>query len=457
MEKTLNKENGEDRLPRGYIPAWATRSISLAVNTMLLMQVTYYATEVVGLGAAVVGTLLLAARLFDGVTDFGVGFIIDRTKTRFGKARPYELAIIPLWLCTILLYSTPNIGNTGKMIYFFVFYSLISAVCATILYGSEAVYLGRSLSGNVRRAKVLALSGLFVMIISAVCSMFLPRLMALWGDEPGGWTRISLVYGIPLGIIGLVRFIFIKETNVDEAAESRGGKMRLGEIFRALVKNKYIFIFSTVVLITNIINSMTSGVTAYFFTYIIGDLSLMGVIAMLGLFTPFVLLLFPLAMKKIGGTNFVRIGFFMALIGNVLKFIGGTNLPLIITGSLLAGVGANFVLMMSGLFYLDCMDYGEWKTGKRLEGVLNSVGSFASKLGGGVAAAAVGFFMSAAGYDGAAAIQPAAALSSITALFSIIPAVLCAILLIMMRFYDLDKKLPQIREELAAGKNAVSQ
>jgi Na+/melibiose symporter-like transporter len=102
--------------------------------------------------------------------------------------------------------------------------------------------------------------------------------------------------------------------------------------------------------------------------------------------------------EKIGATNFIRIGFVLAIVDNILKFIGNKNLPMIITGSLLAGMGTTFVMSMCAIFILDCMDYGEWKTGKRLEGVVNSVYSLMGKLGIAFASASVGFIMNAAGY-----------------------------------------------------------
>ncbi|MDF2674462.1 MAG: hypothetical protein K0R09_2730 [Clostridiales bacterium] len=449
------KENN-NKVPRGYIPAWTTRTVALAINFVLMMQITYYGTEVAGLSAGLIGTVLLVSKIFDGVTDLAVGFIIDRTRTRFGKARPYELFIVPLWIFTIMLFSTPNWGTAGKAAYIFTLYSLINGVCATFLNGSEAVYMGRSLKGDVQRAKVLSISGLATMILSAASSIALPILMNSWGVQPGGWTKIALVFGVPLMIIGLGRMYFIKEIDVEQASSNVSNvsneKISLKEAIKALAHNKYVFILGGAVLLANLVTNMSGVVGTYYFTYIVGDLSMLSIVGMVGLIAPVILLLFPLAMRTIGAMNFVRIGLVGAVIGNVIKFFAGANVGLVVVGQLLSGIGSSTVTMMIGIFIMQCMDFGEWKTGKRVEGTLNSVTSFASKVGSGLASASIGIIMGLAGYVGKAEVQSASANTAIIWTFSLIPAILCAAMLIILHFYDLDKKMSQIHEEIKARK-----
>lgn len=442
-----------NKVPRGYIPAWTTRTVALAINFVLMMQITYYGTEVVGLSPGMIGTVLLASKIFDGITDLTVGFIIDRTNTRLGKARPYELFLIPLWILTIMLFSTPNWGTVGKVAYIFILYSLINGVCATFLNGSEAVYMGRSLEGDVKRAKVLSIAGLVTMIISAAASTVLPILMNSWGVQPGGWTKISLVFGVPLTIIGLGRMCFIKEIDVEQSLSNESNeKISIKEAIKALGNNKYVFILGGAVLLANIVTNMSGAVGTYYFTYIVGDLSMLSLVGIVGLIAPIVLLLFPVAMRTIGAMNFVRIGLVGAVIGNVIKFFAGANVGLVVVGQLLSGIGSSTITMMIGIFILQCMDFGEWKTGKRVEGTLNSVTSFASKVGSGLASAGVGIIMGLAGYVGKAEVQSASANTAIVWSFSLIPAILCAIMLVILHFYDLDKKISHIQEEIKERK-----
>ena len=118
LDPTTTAEN--EVLP-GYVKwAWSSRAMSLILNVTFVAQVTYYCTDVLKMPAGIVGALLLISKVFDGFTDLVAGYLIDRTKTRFGKARPYEIFIIFVWLFTVFLFSTPDMGLTGQIIFVFI-------------------------------------------------------------------------------------------------------------------------------------------------------------------------------------------------------------------------------------------------------------------------------------------------------------------------------------------------
>lgn len=444
MEKTINQEVSK-KMPLWYTPAWASRSISVAISVILMMQVTYYSTEVLGLGSGVVGVILLVSKLFDGITDLLVGFAIDRTDTKLGKARPYELFIIPLWILIILLFSTPNFGETGKIIYVFIMYTLIFSVCSTFLMASETVYLGRAVQDGTTRGKLLSISGVLTMLFSAAVSIMLPSLMATLGTQPGGWTKISLILGIPMMLMGIIRFVTIKEKRTIDT-ETKEEKISIKKGVSILKQNKYIFILSLIILGANLVQNIVSVAGTYYFTYVIGNLSLLGIVGLVGLAAPFVLLLFPAAIRTIGAVGFVRIGLILATIANVLRFIFPTNLPVVYSTVMISGIGASTITMMNSYFILQCIDYGEQKTGIRVEGLPTSVTNFAAKIGQGIAAVSVGFVMALGGYIGSQAEQSTSAIFSIRSLYSLIPAVICVLMLIALHFYDIEKKMESISQ-----------
>jgi GPH family glycoside/pentoside/hexuronide:cation symporter len=164
---------------------------------MLLMQFTYYATDVVGLSTGLVGVLLLASRIMDALFGLVVGLIVDKTHSKLGKGRPFDLFLVPMWVCAVFLFSTPDLGSTGKVIYVFAFYSLTNAVFTSLLGGGESAYLGRAIQSNQHRAQVTSISAVLVMLTCTVGSIVLPQLMAIWGTQQGGWTKISMAYAIP--------------------------------------------------------------------------------------------------------------------------------------------------------------------------------------------------------------------------------------------------------------------
>lgn len=437
---------------RMYPLAWSTRGFSLGVNSLLLMQATFYATQSLGLSAGMVGTMFLVSKIFDGVTDLIAGFIIDKTHTKLGKARPYELFLIPTWILTVIFFSTPaSLGTTGKMVWVFILYVLIQAVCVTFLSASETSFLARSTTDDALRAKALTVAGILAMMVPTVASIILPQLIAKWGSQPGGWTKIMLVYAVPLTIIGMFRFIFIKEVEVDDnVGAQKKDDISLKEGLKAITKNKYLFIFVGATFFCAVFNNLNSGVGTYFFQYIMGDIGKMSVVSMLGLLAPFALVVFPLAVRKGQAMNFVKLGLILAIAGCVVKYFAGSNMTLIFIGSLLMMLpGASMLQMIGSIFMIQCMDYGEWKTGVRIEAMMNSVNGFASKVGAGIASGLLGVLMGAAGFISGAETQSASALTAIRMGYSIVPAILCLIMLVILHFYDLEKKQGEIRAELA--------
>lgn len=444
-----------ERLPRYLKWAWTSRGLSLALNVILIMQLTYYCTDMLGMGATLVGTLLLASKLFDGVTDLCVGFIIDRTNSKWGKARPYEICIIFVWLLTILMFSTPEMGMTGKAVFIFIMYTLINSICATFLNGSDAVYLARSIRSEKNRVSLMAFNGGIIMVFSIVVSMLLPLLIAGVGATKAGWTVIAAVFGIPLGLIGILRFIFVKEVAANEGKQGeKPAAIPLATSLKCVAKNKYIWILSCITLVVQLSTNIGSAVNTYYFKYIMGNIGLASLISMSSMVTPLVMLVFPVLSRKFGTVTLLKAGAVLGVIGYGIRIAGGTNLVTLTIGSLVGAIAVLPVTMMSSIYLIDTMDYGEWKTGTRVEGMLGSMNGFCSKLGSGMASGAVGLIMGLAGYDGTLEVQSAAATVSIKALFNYLPMALMIVLLLLAIAYKLDKELPKIKEELAKKRQA---
>ncbi|GHV82447.1 hypothetical protein AGMMS49991_10050 [Spirochaetia bacterium] len=447
----MAKPDNPNKLPRGYFPIWSISGASSAVGMILLMQITYYATEVVGLPPALVGAILMGTKILDGATDLFAGFLVDRTNTRLGRGRPWHLFIILYWVSIILLLSTPNFGMAGKAVWVTVMYSMAMSISYTSLMASANSYMKRSLSGSERQGKVMAGSGAVIMFFGAASSIMLPQLMSRWGTLPGGWTRIALVYGIPMTVLGMLRFFFIKE-NVKDIEEDKQNPIGVIEGIKLMFSNKYAMLLAGASVCDNVAKFAVSAAAAYYFTYIIGDLGSMSLVAAFGIVTPLIFLLFPLAQRTIGAMNFVRINIIVAAVGYGLLFFAGNNLPMVLVCAVLGGVGSNCLAMIGGVFIIQTMDYGEWKTGKRVEGMLSSFNSFASKIGSGFASLIVGAVMALGGYVSGAETQTPAALMSIKFVYSITPFVFCILGLVVLHFFDVDKKIPQIQKDLEARK-----
>ena len=445
--RLAEKEAG--KLPPFFSAIFSTRAVSLAVNVLVVTQLTFYATNSVGLSAGLIGGLFLAAKIVDAASDIFVSYAIDRTKSRWGKARPYELLIIPIWLLTVAVFSTPDMSTTWQAVYIFVMFLLITSVCQSFLNKSEGLYLKRAIRGDVRYAKVLSRQGVILVIAAGAAHAGLPLLIGQWGDRPGGWTLIATVYAVPMMLLGLVRLFFIKETvTAEEAAAEEQITFRDG--LRSLLRNKYAFVLAGIVLAANIIITSGGVVGTYFFTYILGDVRLLALITAAGAVTPFIYLLFPLAVRKIGAINFVRIGLVVATAGYSLVLLFPRDLALVVAGQVLGSL-TTVVTMLVGYFSIQCMAYGEWRTGKRSDAVTTTVIAFAAQVGQGVASGVIGLVMGAAGFNGLLDTQSAQAEGAIVSLYSVVPLVLTLVMLALTFLYSLDTKAAAIRADLSEG------
>lgn len=435
------------RLTTGKMLGWSGRAVSLAANVTVLGYITYYCTNMLGMDAILVGTLLMASKIFDGVTDLVAGVIIDRTNTKWGKARPYEFSIFGVWVATILMFSCPELGNVGKCIWIFVTYTFVNSIFATLLNASEAVYLVRAFKYDDDRNKLVSINGLLVTLFCTVVSIVFPILMGTLGTTRGGWTTMLLITGIPLALLGFSRFLVVKEINNDIVMPEE--KLQFREFLPAL-KNKYVWLLVADTLLVFLIQNANTAVGTYYFDYVVGNVEAMSTVGMLGLISPFALLIMPKLLQKITVSQLFRYSFIIGAIGGFMRQFAGANMVLIMISSILI----TFALLPPSYFNLILityiMDYHEWKTGNRVEGVIASINSFSSKLAGGLASGGVGLIMGLAGFDGTAEVITSSARASIVALYGWVPGALFVVLFFIMRFFDLEKKLPKIREELAA-------
>lgn len=441
------KQTASGRMPWYKTLAWSTRGMSLACNIMVVSYLTYYCTNVLAMPATLVGTLLLVSRLFDGVTDIIAGYIVDNTNTRFGKARPYEICIIFVWLATILMYSCPDLGTTGKVIWIFVTYNLANSVFATMLNASDGVYLGRAAKYDSERTVLVSVNGVLIMVGTIIVTTVFPILMGTIGTQPGGWRTIALIFALPLGAIGIGRFIFVKERT--EAVASQSERVPVKTLVKSLKCNPYIFILAASVLFFNWINSMNT-VGTYYFQYVVGDVTKASVTGLLSLLTPVALVFMPMILKRLSFSKVVIVGSVLGVIGNVIKGLAGANMGLIILGNLLGVFAALPLNFYATVMAISCMDYSEWKLGERVEGAFSAMNGFASKVGAGLSSVIIGFVMGASGFDGTAAVQSASAMNAIVTLYSWLPAALFVLIIILMSFYKLDGMMPQVTADLEA-------
>lgn len=294
---------------------------NLAANLLVTTAstfITYFYTEVVGISIAVAGVILAACRVFDGLTDLFMGAVIDKTRSKYGKARPWLLRLsIPYLAACVLLFSTPGTGGTLDIIYAAVTYVL--AVCL--------VYTGVSVPYNTMSARMTKDQGQRTLLsvfrtffgfggAALVGSSSLNVVAALGGGRIG-WTLMGLVYGILGALLYLFCFKVCKELPDDfvvgpdaveaeaaKKAESGAGKTDSKKMVYALFHNKYWLIIMAVTLFS-FITSGLGGVNVYYAQFILGGTDYMALLTICGMAPMAVGALFvtPLVSKFGRGTD----------------------------------------------------------------------------------------------------------------------------------------------------------
>ena len=446
-----------EKLPIWFSAAWSSRAVALALNMAMAGYMSLYYTDVLGLNAAIMGIFLMISKVSDAFTDLIIGYVVDRTHTKLGKARPYEISITLLWLCIYLMYATPEMGTVATYAWVLVTYFLQSSVFITILYGTESVYMVRAIKYPQNRTKVTANAGIFQLVICTAVGMIIPQIMANVGVDRHSWAMVALCLAIPCGTIGLLRFFLIPElpeneliaddASVNEEKE-KAQPIALKESFTALKGNKYIWLLAIVYFTYHFANGISGGAGTYYCKYNVGDLGVQTWLNAAALFSFPLLFFVPKIMEKLGTGKTMRYGMLIMLAGPIIRQIGGTNLATLIIGSLFFVAGSVPIAFMLNIYLFECMDYGEWKNGIRVEGMMGSITSFVAKVASAVATGAMGILLVAIGYVGTSAVQSSGTLFGLSALYNIIPAVIILIGLLISFKYDVEKDLPQIRKDL---------
>lgn len=139
------KQNNPDKLGFGTLMLWNSRMISTSIYVLMSAFLMNYCTDILQISPAYVSIILVVSKLVDGVTDATAGFIVDRTQTKWGKGRPYEIFIVALWLCTWLMFSCPTgFSEIVKCVWIFIMYTLVNSICYTFLNANGTVYMVRA-------------------------------------------------------------------------------------------------------------------------------------------------------------------------------------------------------------------------------------------------------------------------------------------------------------------------
>ena len=455
------KENGKKRFPFGRFMAWKTSDISMAgLNIIVTTYLTIYCTNFLGLSGALVGTILLVSNAIDAVTDLIAGFIIDNTHTKLGKGRPYELGIVGMWICTLLMFCTPaGASQTIKVVWIFSMYTFIFGIFNTLRGAGSTAYLIRAFDNDRDLVgKVGSFGGIVTTVGSMIVSISFPMAMGRIATSAAGWSRLVAIYAIPLGVLALGRFVFVKENpNIDVGQQAN--KVTLKDVWAVFTKNKYVWFYGGMILLFNVLQNMT--VQTYYFTYIVGNTDMLGILSVMGIMMLPIMLFMPLILKKFSVSQVITGGAMIAIIGYGINFIAGANMGMLGLAAFLAGCVSLPISYLCAVLLMDLFNYNEYKGLARLEGTTNQLAhGVTTQIGQGVGGFLLGVLLDVGGFiatdDPTSVVQPESAISMIRAMYSIVPIIILVLLIVCVFFLNkLDKEMPEIEEVIAKKRQAA--
>jgi GPH family glycoside/pentoside/hexuronide:cation symporter len=406
---------------------------------MVGFWILIFYTDTFGIPAAAAGTIMLVARVWDMVSDPLMGVISDRTRTRWGKFRPYILwTALPYSVLAVLAFTTPDLGPTGKVIYAAVTYLLLMTAYTAINlpYSSlGAVMTSDSIERTSLNTYRFVCAFIGQLIVSGL-ALTLARHLGQ-GDNARGYRLTVTLFAVISFVLFMVTFFSTRERIQPPKAQQDS----LRKDFRILLANRPWVILAVVGVVSFVMFALQNLSLAYYFKYYIGreeSVQLFNVVGSVALIVALPLSK-PLA-RRFGKRNVLIGSSILSGTFFVLLYLpGADSIGWIYALNILGKMAYAPAVPLLWTMIADAADYAEWKNGRRATGLFFSAATFAQKGGWGIGGALAGWLLAAYGYVEQAAEQTAFALTGIKLLISVFPGVLyisCAAALI---FYTIDE------------------
>lgn len=434
-------------------------NIVFTISTSLLVM---FYTDVAHVSAAVIGMIIALSQVFNGVSDIMAGFIVDRTRSRFGRARVWMLRMsVPYAAAAILLMTVPQIGAFAQAIYIFITYNLMLTVVYTMFqlpFATTMTYMTRDQS---ERAKINIIRMAMSPIGNVLVTLVFTRILKVMPDggmsSQKNWIILTAIYAVGAAIMMLFCFVCVRE-RVEVHDDMDGEQIPLKKAIPALFKNKYFIMLFLFFVFFAMYQTFAGTMATYYCKWIVGDTDIIGNVntACYGI-TVVATLLLGKVMHLLEKKQWCILGACFIIAGSLILLLNPTSVPLVTFGGLLRGIGMTPILGMIFTMIADAIEYGQWKTGLRTAGAIQSATTSGQKFGQGIGSALIGFIMESTGYNGNLEVQTELATQTIQNLFIYGVSILGVIMIVILLFYKLDKEYPMIMRELLKRETAQMQ
>ena len=437
------------------------------VYALSASYVMYFYQDILGLSATFVGLILMIARVFDALNDPFMGILVAKTRTRWGRFRPWLFSGTVLNAVVLYaLFAAPNLDETGMMVYFAIVYivwgttytmmdipywSMIPAVTEMPKDRENLSVVGRTCAGI--GSAVIQVGTL--LMVSALGG----------GDERTGFGLVALIVAVIFIAAEIFCCFKVKEQRLENVETST-----VGQMFKALFTNDQALITVLAILLVNGSLYLTSNLIIYFFKYDVGGTGWMGnytlftmvggVCQILGM-----MVVYPLLHKKLSNTALFKIALTMAIAGyglilGVCLLGFSSNMILLCVCGALVFMANGILTVLTTVFLSGSVDYGQLKTGRREESVIFSMQTFVVKAASGIAVFITGIGLDFIGLVGDTSeteeivAQSADTILGLRLLMTILPILGLGIAFIffVMKFKLTDARVQEIAETLKSQK-----
>ncbi|MGX4585325.1 glycoside-pentoside-hexuronide (GPH):cation symporter [Paenibacillus chitinolyticus] len=418
------------------------------VFQMITMYLMFFYTDVYGLNVAAVGTLFLVARIIDAFDSPIFGMLIDRTSTRWGKSRPYFLWLaLPFAVVAVLAFMTPDISDTGKIVYAYITYITLGILYAGI--NLPLTSLLPSMTSNSHERTVVnsvrmilgQLGGLIVSIGT------LPLVASLGkGDQQQGFLWTMVLFASVAAIL-----FFITFANTRERVQTASGTQAIPfkEGVKALKGNLPWWLLLFLNLFFWIAFTSKGQSTVFFLKYNLDREDLVPFLNGLNVLLMAGIALMPLVVKRIGKRNTMLLGIVIGAASQLTLYAAaaGSSIPLLIGAVVIGNVGLGLAAGLMFAMLADTVDYGEWRSGVRAQGLLTASSSFGVKFGMGIGGALAAWVL-AIGHYVPNQQQQASGLAAIQFNFVWTPFICFLVCIGLLLFYRMEHVEQQMYKEL---------
>lgn len=419
----------------------------------VMTYLTFFYTEYMLIPAASVSLIMLGTKIIDAITDIMVGAMIDRTNTKWGKIRPWLLWFaIPGCVCISAMYYVPEtFTTTGRIWYAFITYNLVSFFYQTCLQLPMFALVTVLTPDPKKKLRINKVYGIMTSLAGVVINLFAKQVMEMFGGGASGYFR----YFSTLAAIGCVLIMicfFLTKERTDYVVKA---KVPFWAGIKAYAKNVYAIMLTFGAVFTSCVTSCWSACAYYCLYYLDGKVAAGSIMSLMwGGIAIGTIVCAPLV-KDLAKGKACGLGYLIQVFGSVLLAFAPRSITMAWVSTFFRAFAAGPGSGAQGALMADIVDYGEWKTGLRTEGLIASGRNFGTKLGNALGAALVARVLAWGGYVSGAAEQSASAIRSIGIAFIYMPMIFSTGLAIMFLLIGrVEKIAPQIREDLRNNKLA---